>query len=169
MSHFRNGREPARLPASVWARAARRAGVCRHGGREELLRYLRRPPCPAAPLLLTVLPRIRPLLGSAVAVVAHRCHLCGVAGGLRALHPVRGKGRRSAGAGCLERSWDSPVDPGGRGLPGSGMPFRGRTAFPPQEVCASRPSTTMDHLPCSFMEHTSLENSEHPPPSLLTG
>lgn len=67
--------------------------MCCHGGREDLFGYLWRPPGLAAPLPFTVLPRVRPQLGSAVAVLAHRCHLRGVAGGLRALHPVRGKGR----------------------------------------------------------------------------
>lgn len=66
-----------------------------HGGREELLGYLRRPPDPAAPLLLSVLPGVLPQLPSAVAALAHRGHLHRVAGGLRTLHPLRGNGRRA--------------------------------------------------------------------------
>lgn len=36
------------------------------------------------------------------------------------------------------------------------MPSRGRTVLPPQEVCASGRSTTVDHLPCSFIKRTYL-------------
>lgn len=98
-SRFRNGPEPARLRSSGCARAAGAPGVRGYGGREELLGYLRRPRGAAASLLFAVLPRVRPQLGSAVAALAHRRHLRRVAGGLRTLHPVRGKGRRSALAG----------------------------------------------------------------------
>lgn len=70
-----------------------------HGGRAELLGYLRWPPGPAAPLLLPVLPGVLPQLPSAFVALAHRCHLRRVASGLRTLHPLRGNGQSAPSRG----------------------------------------------------------------------
>lgn len=69
-------------------------GRAGHGGRAELLRYLWRPPGPAAPLLLPFLPGVLPQLPSDHPAFAHRCHLQRVASGLRTLHTLRGKACR---------------------------------------------------------------------------
>lgn len=148
-----DGPEPARLGSSGWARAARPPDACGHGGRDELLGYLRRPPVPAAPLLLTVLPRVRPQLGSAVAALAHRRHLRRVASGLRTLHPVRGKGWCSPVAGIRRRRVLGPTrGPAGDFWILDAVPSSGRTVLP-NKFC----SGTLYHsgqLPYSATEHT---------------
>uniref|UniRef100_A0A9L0JTH7 Phosphatidylinositol glycan anchor biosynthesis class H n=1 Tax=Equus asinus TaxID=9793 RepID=A0A9L0JTH7_EQUAS len=85
------GPEPARgCGGRARAAPAGRVGRPDHGGRAELLGYLRRSPGSAAPLLLPILPGVLRQLPSAFVALAHRCHLHRVASGLRTLHPVRG-------------------------------------------------------------------------------
>lgn len=97
-------------------------GRAGHGRRAELLRYLRRPPGPAASLLLPILPGVLPQLPSALVALTHRCHQHRVVSGLRTVHCLRGNG-----------GWPLPVvRVGDSGLEGSiGSSDQSRTSRRP--------------------------------------
>lgn len=118
-----SGSEPARGRGREAGEGGRGGGLAGcvppgHGGRAELLGHLRRPPGPAAPLLLPVLPRVLPQLPAALAALAHRCHLLRVAGGLRTLHPLRGNGRAAPACGrCPDSVLEASLGSWGRSSP----------------------------------------------------
>ena len=97
------------------ARAARHGrawgGRAGHGGRAKLLRYLRRPPGLAPPILLPFLPGVLPQLPSDLFALAHRCHLHRLAGGLRTLHTLWGKAGLGVGAWVWKDLWGLRLEP----------------------------------------------------------